>query len=91
MTFKQRMNGKKLPIFTLVVFLIGYGALKSQVGTNKEDIQDMKPIPQQISRMGEQVNGLDERIDRFEMRQEKRFDKMDGKMDKLLDAITLGR
>ena len=84
------LNGKKIPI-TLFVFIlltaVGYGEIKQKVATNSEILIELKETPIQMARVEEQVIAIDENVEKLEIRQEKRFDKLEAQLSKIYRAV----
>lgn len=94
MTIQEKFSGRKLQfgtILALVVFIIGssitYGKIQQSVANNKESINKLVPNTEQIARLEENVEDLQEDVKEIKTVQRERFDRVDDKMDKLLQAI----
>ena len=56
----------KALIGTAIAFLIGWGGLQVQVKNNKEDIKELEPAKEQITRIDTRQQTLNEQLTNFQ-------------------------
>lgn len=84
-------QNKTIPI-GLAIFiatsLIGYGMTQAEVKNNAKAITKLENAPVQIAETTQKVENLDENLLEFKTEQRMRFQKVDEKLDRLLEAIV---
>lgn len=78
---------KNLPIVYIASFLVGFGALQTQVRLNAKEIDKIRPQTTQVARIEERTEDIKEDFIDFRDEQRKMNEKTENKLDKILEAV----
>ena len=66
------LNGKKTPIALIILIVtgsVGYGELKNTVNNNCKELAVLKPAMEQVARIDERVEGIEEDVGEIKLEQ----------------------
>ena len=94
MSLKQKFSSSKIPFALIgmcITAIAGFSTLRADVTHNKESITKLENAPVKIAETTQKVENLDKNMGEFKAEQRLRFQKVDEKLDKVLDALIGGR
>ena len=65
----EKLNGKKLPLSIIIAGTIAVATLQAQVKDNREEVDRLRPIPEQVAMIKADVNNIRRDIGKIEQSQ----------------------
>jgi len=65
----ERLNGKKLPLSIIIAGTVAVVTLQAQVKDNREEVDRLRPLPEQVAMIKADVNNIRRDIGKIEQSQ----------------------